>query len=438
MEPLEFCDLCFARGKSNLCETYKGTFTKISPLHFSVQNRLDKILTKLELQARRADGRWTCVTDSKRKEFLDSLWGIGVSVHSLEDHEKVLSRLYKPEVRGLGTAVQVELSVTESWQEFDPKSRNWVVLKIIKKGEKCTGLVHLGNILKCSGVDGKSYFRSNLDKNVATLVPMEKRAAYNIASTIAQPITAPYWTDGTGEHVFIDTKHLGIIPDEISSFLERLGTKDKKIPDRVVFDIEDIELVKSILGSIKISLERSSKVVAIAEKKSDVSIPIEQIDKQRLEILSYIVQEMGGTLSTANDSITISGKRGQVKVTLVEDDKSTQDGTAIRVSISALEEPSRFAEILSMIKKRLGLLDLPLDSIISVRWPIITESDLHYVIQSSISWYTSNPVLAYKIISEVDKLEKVKQWYSKIKEGKIRSSLDTVTLGKIIRYKESN
>lgn len=437
MDPLEFCDMCFQRGKPNLCETYKGIFTKISSLHFSVQNKLDRILTKLEIQARRADGRWTCATDTKRKEFLDSLWGIGVSVHTLEDHAKVLSRLYKPDVRALGVETPVELSVTESWEEFDPKSRNWIAIKVTKKEDKFTGLVHLGNVVKCSGVEGKRYFRSNLDKKAAILVPMEKRAAYNIASTIAEQITILYKTDKTGEHVFIDTQQLGIIPDEISSFLERMGVKDKKNSEMLIFDIEDLETLKSTLGLIKINLERSSDVVTILEKKSDATVPIEQIEKERLGVLSVIIKEMGGETSTEKNSLTISGKRGQVKVTFVEDEKSTQDGTAIKVSVSALSEPPRFAEILSMIKKRLGLLDLPLESTISVCWPIITDSDLQYVVQSAISWYGSNPVLACKIISEVDKFTKVKQWHSKIKEGKIRSNLDTITLGKIIMQKES-
>lgn len=437
MDPLEFCDMCFQRGKPNLCETYKGIFTKISSIHFSVQSKLDRVLTKLDLQARRAEGRWTCSTDTKRKEFLDSLWGIGVSVHTLEDHAKVLSRLYKPDIRALGAETPVELSATESWEEFDPKSRNWVALKVTKKGDKFTGPIRLGNVLKCSGVDGKRYFRSNLDKKVVTLVPMEKRAAYNIASTIAEQITIPYKTDDTGEHVFIDTKQLGIIPDEISSFLERMGVKDKKNSEMLIFDIEDFEILRSTLGSIKINLERSSDIVTISEKKSDVAISIEQIEKERLGALSFIIKEMGGVISTEANNLIISGKRGQVKVTFVDDEKSTQDGTAIRVSVFALLDPVRFAEVLSMIKKRLGLLDMPLESIIPVRWPIITDYDLQYVMQSAISWFSSNPVLACKMISEADKFEKVKQWHSKIKEGKIRSNLDTITLGKIIKQKES-
>jgi len=37
-----------------------------------------------------------------------------------------------------------------------------------------------------------------------------------------------------------------------------------------------------------------------------------------------------------------------------------------------------------------------------------------------------------------EKFAKVKEWNNKIKEGKIRSTLDTITLGKIIKQKESS
>ncbi len=134
LEPLEFCDICFQRGKPNLSETYKNTFTKTSPLHFSQQTKLDKLLLKLEITPRLVDRRWTCIMDSqKRKDFLDSLWGIGASVHTIDDHVKVLTRLYKPDIRKLGTAVQVELPNSDSWAEFNAKSRNWDDVKISKK-----------------------------------------------------------------------------------------------------------------------------------------------------------------------------------------------------------------------------------------------------------------------------------------------------------------
>ena len=115
MDPLEFCDLCFHRGKTNLCETYKNTFTKISPLHFTQQTRLDKILNRLEIRPRLIDRRWTCVVDSsKRKEFLDSLYGISVTMHTLDDHVKILTKLYKPESRRLGALEEFELPSLES------------------------------------------------------------------------------------------------------------------------------------------------------------------------------------------------------------------------------------------------------------------------------------------------------------------------------------
>jgi len=165
-------------------------------------------------------------------------------------------------------------------------------------------------------------------------------------------------------------------------------------------------------------------------------IIIEGIEKERLQVLLDTTKEMGGAIKTQKDHFNVSGKLGSVRLTFVENDKSIQDGTDIRIAVSALEDPSRLTEILYMIKKRLGLLDLPLENMITQHWPIITDSDLQYVLQSAISWWSTNPILASKIISENNKFGKVKEWHTKIKEGKIRSNLDTITLGKIIKQKE--
>jgi len=202
-------------------------------------------------------------------------------------------------------------------------------------------------------------------------------------------------------------------------------------------DDGDFDLVKKILGCIKIDLVKSSETIAtLSEKKSEMPITIERLEEERLQVLIDIIKEMGGKIESEKDHFIISGKRGSVKLTFVENDKSVQDGIEIRISVSALEDPSRFTEILYMIKKRLGLLDLPLESMISQHWPIITDSDLQYVVQSAISWWTNNSILASNIIGKKDKFSKVKEWYSKIKEGKIRSNLDTITLGKIIKFSE--
>ncbi len=440
LEPLEFCDTCFHRGKTDLCETFKNTFTKTSPLHFSQQRKLDRILNKLDSRPRLIDRRWVCIIESqKRKEFLDSLWGINVTVHTLEDHLRVITRFYKPEMREIGTNEQIELLNEESWEEFNPKSRNWDILIVKKKNEKFLANANLGNILRCKGPEATSYFRVNSEKGFNVLVPMERRAAYNIISTIAEPSVAYWKTDTTNEHGFIEQKELQNIPDEISNFLLRLGTKYKKFPEIIVFEYDDFDLVKSVLGCIKIDLQKSSQLFnGLLDKKADSKILIEDIAKERLQILLDIVTEMGGKIKSENDRITISGNLGSIKLTFVQDDKSAQDGSSIWISISVLEEPLRFAEILRMVKKRLGLHDLPLEIMISQHWPIITDSDLQYVLQSAISWWPSNRALAAKIISENNKFDKIKEWHSKIKEGKIRSNLDTITLGKIIKHKESN
>jgi len=440
LEPLEFCDVCFQRGKPNLCETYKNTFTKIIALQFSQKSRLDKILNRLEIRPRSVDKRWTIVIDSeKRKEFLDSLWGVNVTIHTLEDHVKVITRLYKPEVRKLGDREQVELSSKESWEEFDPKSRDWAPLKVDTKKEKFFAKVNMGNVLKCSSFEGTEYFRTYLNTDTPMLAPMEKRAVYNIVSTIAEPITAIWQSDGENKHGFIGYDQLPNLPDEIFNVLRRLATTDKRMPETMIFENDDFELVKTVLGCIKIDLSKSSEVItSLLDKKSDTPIPIETIQKERLQVMLDIIKEMGGKIETEKDSLTISGTRGLVKITFVDNDKSTQDGTMVKISVSALEDPPRFAEILFMIKKRLGLLDLPLENTLSQHWPIVSDNDLQYVVQTAISWWSNNPVLATKIIGDGEKFAKVKEWNNKIKEGKIRSTLDTITLGKIIKQKESN
>ena len=440
MDSLEFCDLCFQRGKTNLCETCKNTFTKISPLHFSQQSRLEKILNRLEIRPRLIDRRWTCIIDSpKRKEFLDSLRGINVSVHTLDDHVKVLSKFYKPEIRRLGISKQVELTNLESWEEFNPKSRNWDIVKVNQENEKIIAKVKLGNILKHTGLEGVSYFRTYLNNGSPVLATMEKRGALNIMTTITDPTTAYWKTDTKNEHGFIENKQLLNIPDEIFNILIRLGTTDKRIPEMLIFENDDFELVKTILACIKMDLMKSSETItSLSDKKSEMPIIIEGLEKERIRVLLDIIKEMGGKIENEKNYFTILGKRGSVKLTFVENNKSIQDGIAIRISVSALEDPSRFTEILYMIKKRLGLLDLPLESMISQHWPIITDFDLQYVLQSAISWWTNNPILASNIISEKNKFSKVKEWHSKIKEGKIRSNLDSITLGKIIKFREAN
>jgi hypothetical protein len=439
LEPLEFCDLCFQRGKTNLCETYKNTFTKISPLHFTQQTRLDKILNRLEIRPRLIDRHWTCVVDSsKRKEFLDSLYGISVTMHTLDDHVKVLTKIYKPESRSLGALEEFEIPSQESWEAFNPKSRVWGMVKVKQKDEKFFVKVNLGNILKHSSFEGTSYFRAYTNNDLPVLAPMEKRGAYNIMATITEPTTTYWKTDSMNEHGFIENKQLTNIPDEIFNILRRLGTTNKKIPEMLIFENEDYEIVKTVLGCIKIDLIKSAETItSLIDKTSVTPIIIENLEKERLQAMLDIITEIGGKIERENEHFTISGKKGSVKLTFVDNDKSIQDGIEIRISISAFEDPSRFTEILYMIKKRLGLQDLPLETMTSQHWPIITDADLQYVVQSAISWWASNSVLASNIIGEKNKFAKVKEWFSKIKEGKIRSNLDTITLGKIIKFKEA-
>ena len=110
---------------------------------------------------------------------------------------------------------------------------------------------------------------------------MEKRAVYNIVSTISEPITAVWKPDGNDQYGFIEHDQLPNVPDEIFNVLRRLATVDKRIPDTMIFENDDFELVQTVLGCIKINLTKSSETITtLTEKKSDVPLQINEMSKR--------------------------------------------------------------------------------------------------------------------------------------------------------------
>lgn len=433
MDPLEYCDACFFRGMPNLCETYKGTFTKISSIHFSQQNKIDRILNKLNVRPKLINRRWTCILDkSNRKDFLDSLWGVGVTVHTLEDHVKVLEKLYKPEIRQLGELAEIEITQNESWQEFDPPSRTWKALDI--SGKKFVLKVKLGTVLKSTDLETEKYFRTITGEGKPTLVPMEKRAAYNVIVTQLEPIKAYWQTDKKNQVGFIKSDYLENLPEEIISALLRFRS-DKKITDFMSFDEEDYDLIRSVLASVKIDLRRSSEAIELEdEKKTEtLSMHLDKIEKERIDAFIAMITELGGKIQQDDDHLNITGKVDSVKLSFIQSEKSNQDGKMISVSYGALEDPHRITELLAMLRKRLGLFSISIENLVCRHWPILNDSDLQYTVQSLIEYWKIDKNLALSVIHDKKKFDKVNQWNNDIKRGKIRSNLDTVTLGKILK-----
>lgn len=433
MDPLEYCDACFFRGMPNLCETYKGTFTKISSIHFSQQNKIDRILNRLDARPKLINRRWTCILDkSNRKDFLDSLWGVGVTVHTLEDHVKVLVKLYKPEIRRLGELSEIELTKFESWQEFDPQTRTWQALDV--SGEKFPVKVKLGTVLKSTDLETEKYFRTITSDGKPTLVPMEKRAAFNIIVTQYEPIKAYWQTDKKNQTGLIKTNYLENLPEEIFTTLMRFKS-DKKIADFMSFDEEDFELIRSVLASAKIDLQRSSETIEVDdEKKTEtIRIPLDKIEKERIDTFTTMITELGGKIEQDDYHLNITGKVDSVKLSFIQSEKSNQEGKMISASLSALEDPHRITELLVMLRKRLGLLSMSIENLVCRHWPILKDSDLQYTVQSLIEYWKIDKNLALSVIHDQKKFDKVNEWNNNIKTGKIRSNLDTITLGKILK-----
>lgn len=437
LNPIEQCDVCFIRGAPNLCETYKGTFTKINSIHFSQQNKIDRVLNGLGVRPKLVNQRWTCILDrSNRKDFLDSLWGIGVTVHTLEDHVKILSKLYRPEVRKLGKISEIELTPHESWKEFDSKTRTWKVLEV--SGKKFVAKIKLGSVLKSSDLEAEKYYRIISGDGKPILVPMEKRAAYNIIVTQFEPTNAYWQTDKKSQLGFVNTGYLENLPEEILTTLLRLKS-DEKVTGFLSFDEEDYELVKVILASAKIDLERSSETIDITDNKktSDASpILLDNVEKERINTLTQMIIELGGKIESNKDHLSITGKLDSIKLSFIQSEKSSQEGKLISVSMSALEDPQRIAALLTMLKKRLGLLGMSVENLVCRYWPIIKDSDLQYTVQSLIEFWKIDKNLALSVIHDQKKFEKVNEWNNDVKTGRIRSNLDTITLGKILKSRQ--
>ncbi|MGI0011534.1 MAG: hypothetical protein ACREAE_09055 [Nitrosopumilaceae archaeon] len=436
MDPIEYCDACFFRGMPNLCETYKGTFTKISSIHFTQQNKIDRILNGLNARPKLVNRRWTCILDkSNRKNFLDSLWGVGVTVHTLEDHVKILSKLYKPEVRKLGELSEIELSPHESWEEFDPYARTWKALVVT--GKKFVAKVKLGTVLKSTDLETEKYFRTISSDGKPMLIPMEKRAAYNIIVTQFESAKAFWQTDKKNQLGFIKTEYLENLPDEIFTTLLRLKSGEK-MTGFLCFDEEDYELVKTVLASAKIDLERSTETidVVVDEKTEPSIISLDKIEKERIDAFTAMITDLGGKIEQDDDQINITGKVDSVKLSFIQRGKSNQEGKMISVSLSALEDPHRITELLAMLRKRLGLSPMSIENLVCRYWPILKDSDLQYTVQSLIEYWKIDKNLALSVIHDQKKFDKVNEWNNSIKTGKIRSNLDTITLGKILKSRQ--
>ena len=436
MDPLEYCDACFFRGMPNLCETYKGTFTKISSIHFSQQNKIDRILNRLNARPKLINRRWTCILDkSNRKDFLDSLWGVGITVHTLEDHVKVLAKLYKPEIRRLGELSEIELITHETWEEFDPQTRTWQALNV--SGKKFVVKVKLGTVLKSTNLDTEKYFRTITSDGKPTLVPMEKRAAYNIIVTQLEPTKAYWQTDKKNQIGFVKTEYLENLPDEIITTLLRLKAGEK-ITSFLSFDEEDYELVRLVLASAKIDLGRSSETIDLGDKKKteSLTISLDKIEKERIDAFIAMMTELGGKIEQDNDQLNVTGKVDSVKLSFIQSEKSNQEGKMICVSLSVLEDPYRITELLVMLRKRLGLLSMSIENLVCRHWPILKDSDLQYTVQSLIEYWKIDKNLALSVVHDQKKFGKVNEWNNSVKTGKIRSNLDTIVLGKILKSRQ--
>ena len=100
------------------------------------------------------------------------------------------------------------------------------------------------------------------------------------------------------------------------------------------------------------------------------------------------------------------------------------------------EEAGRLPRELFEQLGSLGLLGMSIENLVCRHWPILKDSDLQYTVQSLIEYWKIDKNLALSVVHDQRKFDKVNEWNNSVKTGKIRSNLDTIVLGKILKSRQ--
>ena len=100
------------------------------------------------------------------------------------------------------------------------------------------------------------------------------------------------------------------------------------------FDEEDYDLIRLVLASAKIDLQRSSEAIDLGdEKKTEkLTMHLDKIEKERIDAFIAMITELGGKIQQDDDNLNITGKVDSVKLSFIQSEKSNQEGKMISLS----------------------------------------------------------------------------------------------------------
>ncbi len=389
---------------------------------------IERILLRSDVQFGAIGRFWGfAVVSAQRKSIVRELRDIGVTIHTLEDHVVILKSRYGQSIRTVGHPVFINLPFYGSWFQFDPEKRVWAHLYTYKREGGIGANTKNRSVLKCSNKRGDSYFVVFTSRdNKPSVMRVRKVAAYDIIGRMFESSQA-YWIPFKDKGVaIIQRTYLKNIPDLIFNTLVRFKPDEGHIKDTLAFEIDDFELVKEVLSWIRTELVESSEVVKLPGDKDKLHgtpvVTIGELKKDdvfnsRLHSLLLMLKEMGGHTNEQQDHVVISGSKGSAKLYFVERKRSHTEGGTIYVALDVLSDPSKLSELLQMLQHKTGLNSSDMEKVVIQYWPLITPSDLEFLMDCVIKYYNSERAFVPSIINTTERTESLRRWLNEVKTG---------------------
>lgn len=294
----------------------------------------------------------------ERQQILDSLANYGIPVHTIEEHVENLSARYSVERQELGNYCFLQLFIEGDWLALNPMTREWDLLE----QQRSAALVREGSILCNENIGQVRYFwfKGFTTNREPKLIPLQERAAWNIASKYFNKRTI-YWVENKQSQIgSISLMSLGYLPQDIFTALVKLNPFKDHIDKLLVFQSCDIDLVQIILSYINIDLVKAEAIIKLATDADQFHgtplLSLSEVPQHQIITLCKLISQITGIeTSIQGNSIqgTINGKT--IKLIFIGKERGCFYKNTFYVTTNIFDDVKRMKHLLLSIQEFLGV-----------------------------------------------------------------------------------
>lgn len=438
MDLLKYCEGCFGDEPPDICELYRHRFVLLHHLCPSTYRLVKQIVEKNGGTFHYVSGkRWGFETTKENHQHILNMLNIcSVPVHTLEEHVCNLEARYDSKSLKLGKQCYLDLTEGDEWYILNPQTRSWC--EIIPF---CGGmLVREGSVLRCDlKGDIKFYWFKGLGEDSSPkILELQKRAAWNIAARYFEPRPV-YWIEhkelGVGA---ITSASLGGLPDDIFAALVKFRPFEKHIHGLFIFESEDYELAKKVLGYINARTIKSTNVVILPGDPDKLhgtpvislsETPIDRIDSFKT-ILATIA---GDEVRLGDNSIEVPSSGGNFKVVFVGRSKGCAIGKTFYVPLNAIEDTRRIFKLVAAIGECFKMNVDVVEKLFVLNWSAKNEADTSFMLEAFIR-NIDDPEFVQKLMTLPENRNLVCQWHEGVTKDYVKTSVPLQVLKKIGKH----